>query len=77
MRARSRMIDVSINAVTKLLVDAGRACSDYQFKHLRNLFCKRIQCDEIWSFCYAKVLNSTRLGVCKHIRIFTPYPRAN
>jgi len=54
MRAASRMADVSINTVTKLLVDVDIACADYQDKALRNLSCKRIQCDEIWSFCYSK-----------------------
>jgi IS1 family transposase len=57
MRAASRLADVSINTVTKLLVDIGTACSAYQFQTLRNLPCKRIQCDEIWSFCYAKARN--------------------
>ena len=57
LRATSRMADVSINTVTKLLVDAGRACASYQDETLRNLPCKRIQCDEIWSFCYAKDKN--------------------
>jgi IS1 family transposase len=50
-------MDVSINTVTKLLVDAGTACSEYQGMVFRNLPCKRIQCDEIWSFCYAKAKN--------------------
>jgi len=57
LRATSRLADVSINTVTKLLVDAGQACAEYQDKALRNLTCKRIQCDEIWSFCYAKERN--------------------
>jgi IS1 family transposase len=57
MRAASRMADVSINTVTKLLVDVGTACAAYQDKTLRGLTCKRIQCDEIWSFCYAKEKN--------------------
>jgi IS1 family transposase len=57
LRATSRLVDVSINTVTKLLVDVGTACSNYQFQNLRNLPCKRIQCDEIWSFCYAKERN--------------------
>ena len=43
--------------MTKLLVDVGQACAEYQNKTLRNLTCKRIQCDEIWSFCYAKQKN--------------------
>ncbi len=57
MRATSRMANCSINTVTKLLVDAGKACGEYQDVTLRNLPCKRIQCDEIWSFCYAKEKN--------------------
>jgi lambda repressor-like predicted transcriptional regulator len=57
MRAISRMADVSINTVTKLLVDVGAACADYHNATLRNLPCKRIQCDEIWGFCYAKERN--------------------
>ena len=58
LRATSRLADVSINTVTKLLVDVGSACSEYQHKTLRNLQCKRIQCDEIWAFVYAKDKNA-------------------
>jgi hypothetical protein len=57
LRATSRLADVSINTVTKLLGDAGEACAKYQDKALRNLTSKRIQCDEIWSFCYPKEQN--------------------
>ena len=57
LRATSRLADVSINTVTKLLVDVGRASADYQDRALRGLDCRRIQCDEIWSFCYAKAKN--------------------
>lgn len=57
MRATSRMCDVSINTVTKLLVDVGSACFEYHDKVMRDLPCKRIQCDEIWSFCYSKEKN--------------------
>ncbi|MBV9859015.1 MAG: IS1 family transposase [Alphaproteobacteria bacterium] len=57
MRATSRIADVSINTVTKLLIDAGKVCSDYQDQTLRNLPCKRLQLDEIWAFCYAKQRN--------------------
>lgn len=57
LRAASRLADVSINTVTKLLVDVGIACADFQDKTLRNLPCQRIQCDEVWSFCYAKEKN--------------------
>src|SRR5256885_6262850 len=57
LRATSRLADVSINTVTKLLVDVGSAFAEYQDKALRNLKCKRIQCDEIWAFVYAKQKN--------------------
>jgi IS1 family transposase len=57
LRAISRMADASINTVSKLLVDLGSACARYQDATFRNLPCKRVQCDEIWSFCYAKAKN--------------------
>lgn len=57
MRTVSRVVDVSINTVTKLLVEAGTACSEYQGKVFRILPCKRVQADEIWSFCYSKKKN--------------------
>ncbi len=43
--------------IVKLLADAGEAFTAYQDKVFRNLSCKRIQCDEVWSFCYAKEKN--------------------
>jgi IS1 family transposase len=58
LRAASRLADCSINTVTKLLVDVGLACSVYQDKTLRKLPCKRLQCDEIWAFVYAKAKNA-------------------
>jgi IS1 family transposase len=57
LRATSRLADVSINTVTKLLLDVGAACEEYQDKTLRNLKSSRIQCDEIWAFVYAKNKN--------------------
>src|SRR5690349_18933820 len=57
MRATSRLCDVSINTVTRLLRLVGSACYEYQNGAMRNLACKRVQCDEIWSFCYAKEKN--------------------
>ena len=57
MQAISRITGVSINTVTKLLVDAGTACAIYHDQHVRNVKAKRIQCDEIWSFCYSKQKN--------------------
>ncbi len=57
IRATCRMTGTAKGTVLKLLADVGKACSDYQDKALRDLECKRIQCDEIWSFCYAKQKN--------------------
>jgi IS1 family transposase len=57
LRATARMCDVAFNTVLKLLPEIGSACADYQDRALRNLKCKRVQCDEIWSFCYAKQKN--------------------
>jgi transposase len=57
IRATCRMTGVAKGTVLKLLADVGKACSEYQDKVLRNLPCKKIQCDEIWSFCYAKEKN--------------------
>jgi IS1 family transposase len=57
LRAASRLADVSINTVYKLLIDAGEACSAYQNQAFRNLPCKRLQLDEIWSFIYTKQRN--------------------
>ena len=58
LRATSRVVDVSINTVTKLLVDLGTACQKYHDENVRNLNSKRVQCDEIWSFVYSKTLNT-------------------
>lgn len=57
MRSVSRVADVSINTVTKLLIDAGLACVAFHDKTVRNVKSQRIQCDEIWSFTYAKQKN--------------------
>lgn len=57
MRSISRIVGISINTVTKLLEDAGCACADFHDETVRNVSSKRIQCDEIWSFCYAKQKN--------------------
>ncbi|MHC9064472.1 IS1 family transposase [Nitrospira sp. CMX1] len=57
VRATCRMTGVCKKAVLKLLMDLGSACARYQDEHLRRLSCQRIQCDEIWSFCYAKEKN--------------------
>ena len=57
VRATVRMTGVSKNTIAKLLVELGAACADCLDKALVNLNCKQIQCDEIWSFCYAKEKN--------------------
>ena len=57
MRSISRITGVSINTVTKLLVDAGSACEKFHDQRVRGVDSRRIQCDEIWSFCYAKARN--------------------
>ena len=57
LRSISRLTGASINTVTKLLVDAGRACRDYHDHNVRGVKAARVQVDEIWSFCYAKEKN--------------------
>ncbi len=57
MRSISRIANVSINTVTKLLVSAGHACDDYHDIHVRGLKSRKIQCDEIWSFVGCKAKN--------------------
>jgi len=60
MRAISRVADVSINTVTKLLVDAGSVCAEFHDVTVRKVRAQRVQCDEIWSFCYAKEKNAPK-----------------
>lgn len=57
MRSISRVADVSINTVSKLLVEAGEAALAIHDETVRNVKASRVQCDEIWSFCYAKDKN--------------------
>jgi IS1 family transposase len=57
MRSISRITGVSINTVTKLMTDAGKACAAYHDATVRNVKASNVQCDEIWSFCYAKDKN--------------------
>lgn len=66
IRSTVRMTGASKNTIAKLLVELGAACSDYLDKHLVNLSCKRVQVDEIWSFCYAKAKNVTPEIVAKN-----------
>ena len=57
LRSTSRITGASINTVTKLLVEVGRACQEYHDKNVRGLRTTRVECDEIWSFVYAKQKN--------------------
>src|SRR3972149_10102912 len=57
VRATVRITGVAKNTITKLGLELGTACREYQDRVFRNLECKRLQCDEIWSFCYAKEKN--------------------
>ena len=57
MRSISRVADVSINTLTKLLEDAGETCIALHDETVRDVKVSRVQCDEIWSFCYAKQKN--------------------
>src|SRR5947209_11449121 len=59
MRSVSRLVDVSINTVSKLLVDAGRVCAAFHDENVRGLKSKRVQCGEIWAFVGAKQKNAT------------------
>ena len=61
MRSIERITGASINTVGKLLVDAGNACADYHNANVRGIVGnRRIECDEIWSFVYAKAKNVRR-----------------
>ena len=57
LRSITRMVGCSINTVTKLLVDLGTACEAFHDSFVRNVPAQRVQCDEIWSFCYARKEN--------------------
>src|ERR1700720_648546 len=57
MRSISRVCDVSINTVSKLLIDAGKACARFHDANVRDVKSRRVQVDEIWSFTYAKKKN--------------------
>jgi IS1 family transposase len=59
IRSTVRMTGASKNTIAKLLVELGDVCTRYQDEVMRNLPCKRIQADEIWSFVGAKQKNVT------------------
>jgi len=57
IRSTARITNTAINTVVKLLRDVGAACLAYQYQNMRNLPCKKLQVDEVWSFVYAKAKN--------------------
>lgn len=57
IRSTARITNTAINTVVKLLREVGAACLEYQDRIMHNLPCKHIQCDEIWSFVYARDKN--------------------
>jgi IS1 family transposase len=68
IRATVRMTGASKNTIAKLLIELGAACSKYMDTAMQNLSCKRIQCDEIWSFVGCKqkqvTVKKSAQGVC-------------
>ena len=66
LRGTARLTGVARMTIEKLLRDLGAACMAYQDEHLRNRACRRVQCDEIWAFCYAKRKNVTPEIAEKH-----------
>lgn len=76
VRSTVRLTGVSKGAVLRLLASVGKACQEYQDVTLRNIPAKRVQVDEIWSFCYAKQKNATpemwdRVGYAGDVWTFT------
>jgi IS1 family transposase len=61
MRSISRVADVSINTVSKLLIDAGRACAAFHDEKVRGVKARRVQVDEIWTFTAAKQANVQKM----------------
>jgi hypothetical protein len=59
VRSTSRMTGVAKSTILRLLEEVGTACAEYQDRAIRNVASKRVQVDEIWSFCYAKEKNAT------------------
>lgn len=57
LRASSRIADVSRTTIQKLLVEVGKACMKFHDEKVVNVNSRRVQCDEIWSFVYAKEKN--------------------
>jgi IS1 family transposase len=54
LRGTARITGVARMTIEKLLRDLGMACAEFHDRTVRGLSSRRVQCDEIWSFCYAK-----------------------
>lgn len=65
LRSTVRMTGIHRTTIQKLLVQLGAACSEYQDKAMRNLPCKRVQCDEIWSYIGSKEKNTSSTAKAK------------
>jgi IS1 family transposase len=59
MRSVSRVVGVSINTVVKMLIDAGKVCEAFHDANVHDVPSRRVQADEIWSFCFAKEKNAS------------------
>lgn len=57
VNAPCRLTGAAKHTVLKLLSEIGEACAKYHDEHVRNVKARRVQCDEIWSFCYSKQKN--------------------
>jgi hypothetical protein len=75
IRATVRMTGTAKNTITKLLVDLGEACTEYQDGVLQSLPCKVVEVDEIWSFCYAKQNLAMRMGMRRFTRLTNGFSR--
>src|SRR5438552_14170112 len=62
MRSISRVVDVSINTVDRYLILAGEACAAFHDATVKGVHSKRVQCDEIWSFCAMKEKTARKKG---------------
>lgn len=60
LHATSLLAAISINTVTKLLLDLGHACAAYHDEHIRNIRVHRLECDEIWTFVGTKAKNPSQ-----------------
>jgi hypothetical protein len=76
MRAITRVTGVSLNTVTKLLIDAGKACAAYHDEHVRGVKATRVQCDEVWAFCYSKQRNVATAKAMRQYPISISLPKS-